>query len=173
MPPRWSRSQGTAVNWTACVISWIATHSTSSSESTLRLRAAIARFGASSNRRGSTVRSNSARSYWPRTRCESAPVSAPICAPSSSPEAERSGPASGPAPWPRRSVRGAIIGRIVRRFAAIQAERSTVSTGGRFAGVCRPLYSLTLRAKPCARGWTSAALTFPAGGVPAILSPTR
>ena len=52
IPPRYSRSHGAPENCTAWVISWMLTHSTSSSRSTPRLRAACARFGASSSRRG-------------------------------------------------------------------------------------------------------------------------
>ncbi len=173
MPPMCPRSHGAPVNCTACVISWIATHSTSSSRSTDRLRAAIARFGASSNRRGVVVSSSSAKSYWPSTRWESTPVSAPTCAPSRKPEAERSGPASGPAPSPSRSLRLPSSGRIVLRLAAIHAERSTASIGGSSLGVCSPLYSLTRRAKSYARGSTEEARTPPCGGEPARRSPIR
>ena len=108
------------------------THRTSSSRSTARLRAAIARFGASSSSLGGTRSSSSARSYWPSTRCESTPVNAPTWAPSRNPEAERSGPDSGPAERPRRCARSAspASGRMLFRLAAIQPGRSTVSSAG-------------------------------------------
>ncbi len=153
------------------------THSTSSSRSTDSFRAAIARFGASSNRRGGTrggdCSSSSARSYWPSTRCESTPVNAPTCAPINSPDAERSGAASGPALLPILWLKPPSSGRIVRRFAAIQARgRPPRAVAVRRSAPARCTRS-TRRANSCARGWTADARTPPGGGEPATRSPTR
>ena len=78
---------GSPENWTAWVISWIVTHVSSCSLSTCMLWAAAARLGATSSRRGVTVGSSRARSYWPSTRWERRPAIAPTCAPSSRPPA--------------------------------------------------------------------------------------
>ena len=96
------------------MISWIVTHTSSCSLSTCIVRAACARLGATSSRRGATVGSSRARSYWPSTRWESMPAIAPTCAPISSPPAAPSASYSGPRSCPGRFQ----LKRMRRRGAA-------------------------------------------------------
>jgi hypothetical protein len=138
-PARWARSHGAPSNWTAWVTSWMATHAVSWVRSRLRLRAACARLGASSSRRGVGDSSSSAMSYWPSTRWESIPVTAPTWAPSSNAENERMAAANGPEPSPMRAVSGSSSGRMVAMLASIQRGRSTSSSGGRLVVTCRPV----------------------------------
>ena len=172
IPARCSRSHGAPENWTAWVISWIVTHTSSCSLSTCIVRAACARLGATSSRRGGTVGSSRARSYWPSTRWESMPAIAPTCAPISSPPAALSVSYSGPRSCPGRfqlkrmrpverppgpspsAASDSSTGRIVCRLAAIQLGRSTASRGGSCSGSSSPEYSLTRRANRSASGCT-------------------
>ena len=155
-PARCSRSQGAPENWIAWVSSWMATQETSCSRSTCMLRAAWARLGATSSRRGVTEdraargrtgRAHAGRASPPslrpgrraaarrRRRSRRKAARDPGRRPCGDARLRRWRCPSLPLCW----ARGSRIGRMPLRLAAIHVGRSTASRGGSAAGRASPV----------------------------------
>ena len=135
-PKRWSRSQGTAVNWTRCVSSCKHTHSRKSDGSASSWRSTCTMFGATSNSRpcGSENGSN-----CPRTRDARKPSSAPTSAPVTREPMACVIPLGGPFFAASFAATGSMIFANPSALAWIQAGRSMTSTGAVSGGASSPV----------------------------------